>query len=227
MGERRLSWVILLAGGGLVVGCSGEKSDSFSRDAGNQDAKGDASSGGADGGALGDAGDQTPLDDAGPLGCVAPTSGPTMHEGDVMGTETWTAEGSPHVVTANVNVRSGAKLIIEPCAVVQFAAGTSLNVAYPSTPNQGELVAQGTASQPIRFEPLTDGRWDHVFVQAPGSASLAYVTLTGGGGSNSSAGESVPFLLSWHPSHSGTKIFFQSEIDCRAKGHSSWGIVQS
>jgi hypothetical protein len=191
MGERRLTWVIILACAAGLSGCSGEHSDSFAWDAGGDGADGDTDGDGADGGVMMDAGEQAPREDAGPVGCVAPTMGPTMHVGDVMDMETWTADGSPHVVTGNVNVRSGATLIIEPCAVVQFAAGANLNVAYPLTPNQGALVAEGTASQPIRFESLAADRWGHLFVQAPGSASLAYVTLSGGGGEGSSVGETV------------------------------------
>ncbi|HSO33890.1 MAG TPA: hypothetical protein VLT33_15260, partial [Labilithrix sp.] len=83
--------------------------------------------------------------------CPAPTAGPTVHTGDVKGDEVWTAAASPHVLDANVNIRDGAKLTIEPCAEVLLAKGAHLQVAYPITPNTGTLIAEGTAAKPIRF----------------------------------------------------------------------------
>lgn len=112
----------------------------------------------------------------------AVTTGPTFHEGDVTGAETWAPEASPHVVTGDLNVRDGGKLTIGPCAVVQIAAGASLNVAYPLVPNRGDLVVEGTAERPIRIEGASDARWNRIHVHAPGTARFAYVTLRGGGG---------------------------------------------
>ena len=71
--------------------------------------------------------------------CPAPTAGPTAHKGDVAANEVWSAAGSPHVLDYNVNVREGAKLVIEPCAEVQLAKGVRIQVAYPLTPNTGAL----------------------------------------------------------------------------------------
>lgn len=119
------------------------------------------------------------------------SAGPTVHEGDLAGDEVWTAEGSPHVVNADVAVRDGKKLTIAPCAVVQLASGASLDVAFPLTPNQGELVAVGTAEEPIRFEGKSDARWNHVFVHAPGTARLAYVTFEDGGGGETAGHETI------------------------------------
>jgi len=137
-------------------------------------------------------GDTTDSDDTGePATCPVPTGGPTIHEDDVVGHEVWTAEGSPHVVEWTVDVRGGATLEIEPCAVVQFAEGHGLNVAFPGTPTTGTLIAEGTVEQPIRFEGKDGARWGHVFVQGPGTARLAHVTLEGGGGAHTRAASLV------------------------------------
>lgn len=125
--------------------------------------------------------------------CPTTTTGPTFHEGEISGTETWRAAAGPHVVKANVNVRDGAKLIIEPCAVVKLARDADINVAFPLTPNSGELVAEGTADKPIKFERLDDGPWGRIFVHHPGKARLAHVTLDGGGGESAANGESLAF----------------------------------
>jgi hypothetical protein len=122
---------------------------------------------------------------------VVATATPTIHEGEITGAETWTAEASPHVVKGDVNVRDGAKLTIAPCALVQVVEASSINVAFPMTPNQGELVAVGTAEAPIRFEGREGARWSSIFVHAPGIAKLAYVTLDGGGGGDDGTGHST------------------------------------
>jgi hypothetical protein len=118
-------------------------------------------------------------------------NGPTVHEGEVRGTEIWTASGSPHLVRGDVNIRDGAKLVIEPCARVELADGASLNVAFPLVPNQGELVAEGTPDRPIRFEGKDGARYNHLFVHAPGTARLAWVTFSGGGHGESRGHETI------------------------------------
>src|SRR5687768_8634624 len=119
----------------------------------------------------------TPLEE-----CPVTTTGPTVHSSDVKGNEVWTAAASPHIVEYDVNVRDGATLTIEPCAVVQLKKDKGIRVAYPLTPNTGTLIAEGTEKKPIKFVPFEGQRWGHVFVHAPGKARLKYVTLEGGGG---------------------------------------------
>lgn len=123
--------------------------------------------------------------------CPTATTGPTIHEGDVDADETWTAEASPHVVRGDVNVRDGKTLTIAPCAIVQVESNANLNVAFPLTPNQGRLIAEGTAEAPIRFEGRDGARWGHLHVRAPGSARLAYVTFENGGGGDSWGHETI------------------------------------
>ncbi|MBL8715756.1 MAG: hypothetical protein JNL79_07155 [Myxococcales bacterium] len=115
------------------------------------------------------------------LACPAPSHGPTVHEGDVKDGEVWRADEGPHLVRADVNVRNAAKLTIEPCAVVEVSARASLRVAFPGTPGQGSLFAEGTAERPITFRRAGTEAWGHLLVHTPGSAKLAHVTLDGGG----------------------------------------------
>ncbi len=117
-------------------------------------------------------------------GCEVPKNGPTVHKGDVTGEEVWTADASPHLVDATVSVRNGAKLTIEPCAEVRLAAGASIQVAYPITPNTGALIAEGTAKRPIRFVGKDGARWGSVAIHAPGTARLAHATFDNGGGAD-------------------------------------------
>lgn len=127
--------------------------------------------------------------------CPAPAGGPTTHAGDVKDGEVWTAAASPHVVTADVNVRTGAKLTIEPCARVELAKGAHVRVAYPGTPNiGGTVVAEGTAEHPITFAGRGGERWASLYVYAPGTARLAYVTLEGGGGGDFEDGATLDVI---------------------------------
>jgi hypothetical protein len=114
------------------------------------------------------------------VNCPAPTSGPTTHKGDVQGEETWTAAGSPHIVEGDVNVRDGAKLTIEPCAEVLLMQDQQIRSAYPGTPNIGGTpIAEGTAEQPIHFGGKDGANWGGLYLNAPGTARLAYVTARG------------------------------------------------
>lgn len=114
--------------------------------------------------------------------CPEPTMGPTLHADDVTGHEIWRADAGPHIVMTTVDITQGSTLEIEPCAVVQLAKGTGINVAYPGTPTTGTLLAEGNAEQPITFEGLHGARWGHIFVQSPGTARLAHVDISDGGG---------------------------------------------
>jgi hypothetical protein len=117
--------------------------------------------------------------------CKPATAGPTIHEGgDVAADEVWRADGSPHIVRRTVSVRGGAKLTIEPCSEVRVAKGQSINVAYPNTPNQGTLIAEGTATTPIKIVGEGGERWASLAIHAPGTARLAHVTFENGGSGN-------------------------------------------
>ena len=117
-------------------------------------------------------------------GCEAVgTAGPTIHEaGDIDGEVVWSAAASPHIVRGTINVRSGAKLMIEPCVEVLMAEGHSINVAYPLTPNSGTLIAEGTDAKPIRIVGEDGARWGSVSARAGATVRLAHVTLENGGG---------------------------------------------
>ncbi len=69
---------------------------------------------------------------------------------------TWTNDKT-YKVTGNVGLAPDFSLTIEPGTTVRFAGNYSLNIG-------GTLIAQGTAEQPIRFEPYTAGStWNRVF----------------------------------------------------------------
>lgn len=115
-------------------------------------------------------------------GCPAITGAGTTHDKNVEADETWTAAGSPHLVTDTVGVRAGATLTIEPCAEVRFSAGKSLNVADVPADTTATLKAEGTANKPIRFVRAAAEHWGHVAVRVPnGKATLRFVTMEGGG----------------------------------------------
>jgi hypothetical protein len=116
--------------------------------------------------------------------CAAPTSGPTMHTGEPVAagiTETWTAAGSPHLVTFDTSIEG--TLNLEPCAEVLIAPGYGLTV------RDGSLIGVGTASQPIHIgasdptQPFAQIRQ----LLGSGHVKLAYTTIDGGGYPGNSA----------------------------------------
>ena len=115
--------------------------------------------------------------------CVTPGGAGTRHDGETIATDiTWTAAGSPHVITYTPTVSATGTLRIEPCAVVQIQPGYGLAV-------KGRLEALGTAAQPILIT-AADPAQPFSYVEVLGGfADLAYVTLSGGGaaGPNSDA----------------------------------------
>lgn len=154
----------------------------------------------------------------------ASLKGGTLHQGDILSHEVWKASDSPHVIKADVNVRNGGMLTIEPCAVVKIARDANLNVAYPLTPNEGTLVAVGTADAPIAIRAADAGPWGRVFVNHPGTAKLAYVTLEGGGGGDAELGESLAFLGdAVLPSKHGLWVDHVTVRKSRGAGVRVWG----
>ncbi|MFT3712480.1 MAG: hypothetical protein QM817_32945 [Archangium sp.] len=112
--------------------------------------------------------------DAGGPACPAPSGSGTMHGGSVSMAETWTAEGSPHIMPYDTSIY--APLTIEPCAVVTLAAGKTVTVNP-----MGSITANGTATQPIVFK-NADGAaaWSSVrFIG--GTGHLSYFTFENGG----------------------------------------------
>ena len=117
--------------------------------------------------------DAPPVDSA--PACVLTGPPIATHAGTITADETW-ASGI-HAVTATVTV-TGGTLTIAPCAEIQLAPDASIEVQ----PGGTALVAEGTATQPIRFVRATAAQpWGHLFAFTPARMSLAYATLTGGG----------------------------------------------
>src|SRR5262245_32976431 len=57
--------------------------------------------------------------------CPTPSGGPTEHTNSI-GTETWTAAGSPHVVSDDTSVTG--TLTVEPCAEILIGATKTITV---------------------------------------------------------------------------------------------------
>jgi len=112
--------------------------------------------------------------------CPTPTGGPTLHASSILSNETWTANAGPHVLTSNVLVPPGVTLTIAPCAEVRVRPGFDLTV-------QGTLTAVGTPLQRIRFlRDVAASPWDSIWVKSPGTATLSFLDLSGGGAAGAS-----------------------------------------
>lgn len=118
---------------------------------------------------------------------VTAFTGPTYHGADIAASETWTAVAGPHIVTALIDVKGGARLTIEPGATVQFAAGAGLTVGNGGN---GELVAVGKTDSMIYFTArvstrtdTTPGSWKgiHFYGGAGAACRLSYCDIAFGG----------------------------------------------
>ena len=127
-----------------------------------------------------ESGDSSSWSDTTANPCPAPTGGPTLHSSSILSNETWTANASPHVLTSNVLVPPGVTLTIAPCAEVRVRPGFDLTV-------QGALTAVGTPLQRIRFlRDVAASPWDSIWVKSPGTATLSFLDLSGGGAAGAS-----------------------------------------
>lgn len=122
--------------------------------------------------------DAGPVDaGSGPDTCPVSTGPGTTHSQYLDSTdEVWTAAGNPHIITFPVRVRDGERLTLDPCVIVRVAHDHYLEIS-----DGAELVAEGTASQPITFTRHDDRPWRYLYVSGYGEARLTYVTLEGGG----------------------------------------------
>lgn len=100
----------------------------------------------------------------------------TYVEEDIAEDTTWTAEGGPYRIAADVTIEEGATLVVEPGTAIQPASDISIIV-------EGNLTAQGTPYAPITVAPAPQApervRW--ASIRYEGSArsllSLSHVTL--------------------------------------------------
>lgn len=127
--------------------------------------------------ATGDAGADGGPDSVMPAGCAALTGSGTPHT-NLNGDETWTAEGSPHLIPSSLSIPQGVTVTLAPCAVVRLAAGVTFDVL-------GTLVSRGEADRPVRLERLVpEQAW--LTLSARGgdgrpSLDLTWTIIEGGG----------------------------------------------
>lgn len=114
--------------------------------------------------------------DAGPK-CTAPTGSGTPHSGDIAQDETWTAAGSPHLLSSDVRVFS--TVTIEPCAEVRL--GERVRVTVGSSTQAGKIVAQGDATRAVQFVAQDATKpWAALSVDVKGSLDFTNTTLADG-----------------------------------------------
>lgn len=105
--------------------------------------------------------------------CKAVSGSGTEHS-SVTADETWTAEGSPHIVTENLTIPEGVTVTLEPCAEVRVKENVWISV-------DGHLVGQGEPSRKILITAADAAPWLSLEVTDPGTITLAHATVEGGG----------------------------------------------
>ena len=112
--------------------------------------------------------------------------------GALASTQTWTAAGGPYRITASFTIPTGLTLTIQPGAVVYLNSGVNFSVA-----SGGQLLAEGTETQPIRFMAGPGGaNWGGIIINgAAGTPETriahAYIEGNGADGIDVNAGDVV------------------------------------
>src|SRR5688572_13759171 len=118
----------------------------------------------------------------GDAGCGELTGSGTEVSGTIDGDETWTPEGSPYIVSGNVDVTGN--LLLEACTVVELEQDAGFSVS-------GSLVARGGTEEtdegdqvftPVAFVQRNAGEpWGSIDVAPEGMLDLEVTALAGGG----------------------------------------------
>ncbi|HEX8950624.1 MAG TPA: hypothetical protein VF945_02210, partial [Polyangia bacterium] len=116
-----------------------------------------------------------------PQKCDLSSATPMVHS-SLSGSESWAS--GVHQVPSSLTVPVGATLTVSACSRVELAADVNLTV-------NGQLVVAGTADGPVTFVASAGAPWGSIHVNPGGTADLAHLTLTGGGGAAAIAASGV------------------------------------
>ncbi len=109
----------------------------------------------------------------------------TVPPGNLVGNQTWTAAGSPYLLSGDLTVPTGTTLTLEAGTTIRFAAGdavaSGVDTARAELRVDGTLLAQGTAMAPVTLESSlampAAGSWYGIVVLSGGSATLAGLSV--------------------------------------------------
>jgi len=123
---------------------------------------------------------------------VTLSGGQSIHSSDITGDSIWYPSGNPHIIDANINVKSNGVLTIMPGCLVKFNAGNALLCGNYASP--GAIKAIGKADSTILFTSNvgtpSPGDWDDIALLegTMSTTQFAYCTFEFGG-SNSGYGD--------------------------------------
>lgn len=205
----RLAQLSLLACASLSLACPAPGDDT----ADTGDSTGADSGGSSSGGIVTDSGEI-------PDGCEAPTGPGTDVTAAIDTDQTWTAEGSPYRVPANVYLT--ATLTLEACTVVQLASEVRIFVGNEPAP--GAIVARGErlggVLRPVRFEALDPSApWGTLEVDTTGMLDAEHTIFADGGG-----GSALGMVTAWGVDPEGSRTDLVRMVDVQLDGSAGVGV---
>lgn len=125
-----------------------------------------------------------PQSDAGtdaPSACPTPNGPGVDHAGTIAANETWAARDNPHRVPRELFIEGSVTM--EPCVVVELAAGVRVKVEARAGSERAQWIARGEAARPVTVRRGSSARWSQINVTATGLLDFEHTIVEGGGGS--------------------------------------------
>lgn len=98
----------------------------------------------------------------------------TAISGEIPTDTTWTLEGSPYEISADLSIPEGVALSIAPGVEVYLAQGVKIIV-------DGILSVSGSAASSVVFDGLNGDSWGQIIVASRGTARFSYTIFQNGG----------------------------------------------
>ncbi len=114
--------------------------------------------------------------------CPVASGAGVDHRGSIAADETWRAAENPHRIDTTGLVIAGS-VTMEPCVVVEMAAGARVTIAAPAGASRARWIARGESNRVVTIRRASSARWSQINVTDTGLLDFEHAVVEGGGGS--------------------------------------------